>query len=653
MTVRAAIGIGPLGQMPLNPMAAEMVIRVVVDQHLHLPDMFEITFVDESGTVCRDGLIDIATEIWVWGSAEDGTVRMPLICGEVTAIEGVYEEMIMHTVVRGYDKSHRMQRIRKTRVHGVPPVPISDDMVAVLVAAEYAPAIIPGPINPTLVMHDQIDQVNETDYDFLKRRAAEIGYEFGCETTMAGCMLYFRQPPGLGPLGTVTAVAGKVESEIAANTPPFVLYQLQFKGNLTSFRPRLTSAGLASKVEVRMWDPKNADVVVGKADVNSKTAQLDMSASDVAGKFPAGGMPTMPSIPGLSLGPAPGPAYVVVDKPLAGIGLMPASQAVDSVAAGIAEHIASAFAEAEGVALGNPSIAAGKYVPITGVGPQFAGTWYITNARHVFDEEDGGYTTRFVVSGRAERSLLGMAQADVNENIFGSVVCGIVTDVLDIPPLGDKLNRVKVALPWLSPSYVSNWARVVNFGAGKAQGSLFTPEVGDEVLVAFEMGDPRRPYVLGGLQNKNTNVEYGGLGGMQVSPLGLGGKVAVRGFVTRIAKLLIDDMPLTEGGLTPSLVLGMNNEKQQLKIDQKLGTIDLICEPAPPDSAMPMGKINIKVNALGEVTIEAGATGKVNIKVGAGGMIDVDGGAMLTLKGDLIKIEGKAVTIAGQIVKIN
>jgi uncharacterized protein involved in type VI secretion and phage assembly len=36
---------------------------------------------------------------------------------------------------------------------------------------------------------------------------------------------------------------------------------------------------------------------------------------------------------------------------------------------------------------------------------------------------------------------------------------------------------------------------------GNNRGSWFVPDVDDEVLVAFEGGDPRRPYVVGGLWN--------------------------------------------------------------------------------------------------------------------------------------------------------
>ena len=43
--------------------------------------------------------------------------------------------------------------------------------------------------------------------------------------------------------------------------------------------------------------------------------------------------------------------------------------------------------------------------------------------------------------------------------------------------------------PWLSDDYVSDWARTVQPGAGKDRGAMVLPEVGDEVLVAFEQGD--------------------------------------------------------------------------------------------------------------------------------------------------------------------
>jgi uncharacterized protein involved in type VI secretion and phage assembly len=80
--------------------------------------------------------------------------------------------------------------------------------------------------------------------------------------------------------------------------------------------------------------------------------------------------------------------------------------------------------------------------------------------------------------------------------VFG-VVVGIVTNNQD----PDSMGRVKVKFPWLSDSEESFWARIAVPMAGKDRGVWFLPEVDDEVLVAFEQGDLRFPYVVGALWN--------------------------------------------------------------------------------------------------------------------------------------------------------
>lgn len=77
------------------------------------------------------------------------------------------------------------------------------------------------------------------------------------------------------------------------------------------------------------------------------------------------------------------------------------------------------------------------------------------------------------------------------------VVIGLVTDVED----PEEMGRVRVRFPWLSDDNVSDWARVATALASSSLGMYFQPEVGDEALVAFEMDDIRRPYILGFLWN--------------------------------------------------------------------------------------------------------------------------------------------------------
>lgn len=80
------------------------------------------------------------------------------------------------------------------------------------------------------------------------------------------------------------------------------------------------------------------------------------------------------------------------------------------------------------------------------------------------------------------------------------VVTGVVTNNQD----PEKLGRVRLRFPWLSRSEESAWARVASPMAGRERGLWTLPEVDDEVLVAFERGDPRFPYVLGALWNSKA-----------------------------------------------------------------------------------------------------------------------------------------------------
>ena len=76
----------------------------------------------------------------------------------------------------------------------------------------------------------------------------------------------------------------------------------------------------------------------------------------------------------------------------------------------------------------------------------------------------------------------------------------LVSDVKD----PDGQGRVKVTLPWspdASNARYEAWARLATMMGGKNRGSWFIPDPNDEVLVVFEAGDPRRPYVVGGLWN--------------------------------------------------------------------------------------------------------------------------------------------------------
>lgn len=76
----------------------------------------------------------------------------------------------------------------------------------------------------------------------------------------------------------------------------------------------------------------------------------------------------------------------------------------------------------------------------------------------------------------------------------------IVTDLVD----DRRLGRVQVRFPWLGDdgnTDVRAWATLCSPYADADQGFLALPEVGSQVVVAFEAGNLRRPYVIGAAWN--------------------------------------------------------------------------------------------------------------------------------------------------------
>jgi uncharacterized protein involved in type VI secretion and phage assembly len=111
----------------------------------------------------------------------------------------------------------------------------------------------------------------------------------------------------------------------------------------------------------------------------------------------------------------------------------------------------------------------------------------------------------------------------------------VVRDVQD----PDHQGRVKIELPFVNADdgpAAQAWARLSTSMAGKNRGSWFIPEPGDEVLVAFHAGDPRRPVVIGALWN-----------GEDSAPESMDSNNNIRSFTSRSGhKLTFDDTAGTE-----------------------------------------------------------------------------------------------------------
>lgn len=205
--------------------------------------------------------------------------------------------------------------------------------------------------------------------------------------------------------------------------------------------------------------------------------------------------------------------------------------------------------------------------------------------------------------------------ASLGENDLeaGGSVAGVTSGIVTQNKDPDQLGRIKLKLPWREEGFETDWVRVVSPMAGAARGIFFLPEVGDEVLVAFDRDDIRFPYVLGSLWSRTdkppqTNDD---------------GKNDIRVIHTRNGHtLLFDD------GDKGRIVIKLSDGKS-ITIDDSGILID--------DSA---NKVTLDAKA-GTVSIEAkqALTFKApKISIEATASMEIKGGQMLNASATMVKI---------------
>ena len=180
------------------------------------------------------------------------------------------------------------------------------------------------------------------------------------------------------------------------------------------------------------------------------------------------------------------------------------------------------------------------------------------------------------------------------------VYVGVVVDNQD----PDQQGRVRIQLPW-SPdsggeSYEA-WARLATMMAGASRGTWFVPDPEDEVLVAFEGGDVRRPVVIGSLWNGQDAPAEQMASGNPVRTILTGAGV----------RITLDD---TEGGIK---LLLETPGGQRVELADSPASVTI--EDANGNS-ITTDSSGITVAAGGKVTVQAGT-----VKVEAG-MVNVDSG---------------------------
>lgn len=210
-------------------------------------------------------------------------------------------------------------------------------------------------IQKTKVREPQIEQNQETDFDFLKKLAERNHYEMFVDEEKT---FHFRAP----------------------NDRATAVVKLVWGQGLLNFKPEANLAGQIAKVEVYGWDPKKGEKIIGVARAGEE------SGKDAKGKSPGERLKAFVKDP---------------DKqPVLRIRQPVFSQAeADKRANAALNERAKQFLTGDAESIGLPEIRPDRNVEIANLGEPFSKTYYVQQATHKID--GNGYRTRFKVKETA------------------------------------------------------------------------------------------------------------------------------------------------------------------------------------------------------------------------------------------------------------
>jgi type VI secretion system secreted protein VgrG len=157
---------------------------------------------------------------------------------------------------------------------------------------------------------------------------------------------------------------------------------------------------------------------------------------------------------------------------------------------------------------GHPGLQVGGVISVQGKNvfdqsDETLGDYTIISIQHHCDGQ-GNYSNSFV----SIPSSLKMPPSAHFAEPACETQSALVTDNNDQKGLG----RIRVKFHWMKDDEKSPWLRITSAHGGDGKGMFFIPEVGEEVLVAFEGESPAKPYVIGMLWNSKAKTTFSNSG---------------------------------------------------------------------------------------------------------------------------------------------
>jgi len=289
-----------------------------------------------------------------------------------------------------------------------------------------------------------------------------------------------------------------------------------------------------------------------------------------------------------------------------------------------AELLQAKLAKIRGTArfLGSALATPGCMVTLAGVGDRFNGNAYVSDVHHSLEKllwrtSIGiGLSPHWfaATAPRIEAPGASGQMPSINDLQIGTV------KQIDQDPDGEF--RVLVTVPLLQATGgAALWARFGSYYASNAVGSLFYPEIGDEVVLAFLSGDPRSPVILGSLYSKKNPPPF-----PAATPNG-DPKNNTKSIVSRSLMHLdfIEDKQAIQLTTPAKQSIRIDDTAKSIVLTDANGnTVTMDANGIAIDS-----KSDIKLTATGSVTISAGTSltlsGQSTAKLTSGGVVQVKG----------------------------
>lgn len=514
-----------------------------------------------------------------------------LVPGKVLEIEGGYDmqenllfkgiitaqrikvrrrgDSLLHVEAR--DPAFRMALTRRSRYF----TELTDSDLFEDIISSYAG--LAADVEPTTVTYPEIVQYQVSDWDLVVGRAEKIGMV---------C---------LADGGTFSIAKPNVQG------PPVLT--LTYGENVFDLELKMDSRTQAQKVTASAWDPANQEVISAEVEDASSPAQGDLAGQELAD---ASG------------------AYNVE---LRHSGTLQQEEVDAWAEAGM---LKSRLAKVRGTIgfQGNESVRPGNLVELKGMGERFNGAAFVSGVRHMLGEGDWRTTIQIGLPQEWHHEIFPVNAppgAGFQPAIDGLQV-GVVTQLQD-DPAGE--DRILVRVPLIGAQEEGVWSRLATLDAGEDRGTIFRPEIGDEVIVGFVNDDPNKPVVLGALHSSN-----------KPAPIPASDDNHEKGLVTRSGmKMVFDDE-------APSLTIETPNGNA-IVIDDADGSIEISDENGnkitlSSDGITLESAKDINLKATGDVSLEG-----VNVSVQASASATTEGSASASLK------SSGTTEVKGALVQIN